>query len=114
MRQLRAWDKENKRWVYSGRTPSMMHSFWKWVMYDVNTIVNEETGLKDKNGKEIYEGDIVEWDAIAIGERQKVRFQNGSFVLDAHPLFIHLPNIKIVGNIYDNPELLENGDKNRE
>jgi len=65
------------------------------------------TGLKDKNSKEIYEGDIVE-----TPNRKKpylIRFAGGKFYLDyteegedlTDPLWI-----KVIGNIYENPELL--------
>ena len=72
------------------------------------------TGLKDKNNKEIYEGDIV---FESFGERYyKVVFENGSFRAEFNGDFeeysfdlidVVAQNCEVVGNIYENPELIE-------
>ena len=101
--------------------------------------IGQYTGLKDKNGKEVYEGDIVEFKDV--GEEgyeykegfdfdniAQVVYKNGIYTLsnfgetdnsyyatnstDEERLeeVLRNGNCKVVGNIYDNPELLEKGE----
>jgi hypothetical protein len=64
-------------------------------------ILMQCTGLLDKNGVEIYRGDIIEFPDGDIGE---VIFDNGMFCTTVG---CFIPNIEVIGNIYENPELLE-------
>ena len=81
-------------------------------------ILMQFTGLKDKNGKEIYEGDIVKI-GILLNElviyEGVVAYSNGRFTCDTGKLEIDWwryeitkQTIEIIGNIHENPELLEN------
>ena len=69
--------------------------------------VGQYTGLKDENEREIYEGDIVKhaiW-----GDVYEIMFEDGGFhVLSSYDFqTINEYPLEVIGNIYENPELLE-------
>lgn len=75
----------------------------------------ESTGLKDKHGKLIFEGDIVLKRTRFKKEPREVVFSFGAFHCGfgfgsstaEHPYTLDDKQIEVIGNIYDNPELLE-------
>lgn len=81
-----------------------------------DNVIMQYTGLKDKNGKEIYEGDIllcesrkpyllVEWDQEELTYRAKEKLNTAyGYKLSSFNIFGYF---EVVGNIYENPELLE-------
>ena len=93
-----------------------------WV-YVIPETIGQFSGLYDCNGKEIYEGDIVEWEKD--GLMYVVKFWNGMFYASVkecndgifggfplHALTKHDDRkCKIAGNIHDNPELLKGGER---
>lgn len=81
--------------------------------YDVqknDLILMQYTGLKDKNGKEIWECDVVRNEAWN-PELFVVKFERGEFYLDSEEVkpyqtSIHyVESFEVIGNIYENPEL---------
>lgn len=83
--------------------------------YEVRTkTVGQYTGLKDINGKEIYEGDILITKDIEGKKYQTcVTYENGMFLSGEEPLYddVFLFEAEVVGNIYENPELLDDENK---
>ena len=100
---------------------------WDSAFYNIscatfsdNIVIMQCTGLKDKNGKLIYESDIVKYIDKAgknqigvINWREFCYFVNalggddeGNQDIELHPDY--LQNIEVIGNIYENPKLLEN------
>jgi uncharacterized phage protein (TIGR01671 family) len=77
-------------------------------------ILMQFTGLKDKNGKEIYEGDIVKWDDSGAEGFEKmevdvfrVRWECGEDELGWNLYPFQDFEYEVIGNIYENPELLK-------
>ena len=76
-------------------------------------ILEQSTGLKDKNGKEIFEGDIFEYPHLGI-TKAVVVYKHGNWYLNnlelenEHDLLWTECELgEVIGNIYENPELLE-------
>lgn len=110
MRQIKFRGFQNS-WIYGGI--SIFNG--EATIYDENCVANsayevdiasvgEFTGLIDKNGNEIYEGDIESYGC-------EVKFWNGSFVLENKSeswcYLSHTKDIEIIGNVFENPELLK-------
>ena len=83
------------------------------VSYDVDpSTVGQYTGLTDKNGKKIFEGDIMAFTAYGFDYVGTVEFADGSFSImceHASPFLdqaVSKHGAYIIGNMHDNPELL--------
>jgi uncharacterized phage protein (TIGR01671 family) len=132
--KFRAWNKEENEMIPDA------FNYWDWglgnLLSDPRFVVMQYTGLKDKNGKEIYEGDIIKvniydnptsihkkyrgtilctvefresfggWYAIMINDPSTEG--TGIFSLGTAYVTTKPKELEVVGNIYENQELLVN------
>ena len=112
--KFRVWCNHLKKYIYdylTGTSVSLNDLFKNGSMVnDKNTLVFEQyIGLKDCNGIEVYEGDLIQDIDYGIME---CKYLHGSFVWYSKngfniKLMNYIPNIEVIGNIHENQELLE-------
>ncbi len=125
MRQLmfRAWKKKEKAWLFGYEIPSLggfsligetvlLGELNSVPLEDWNDIeIMQYTNVKDKNEKEIYEGDILKyslgngeyWNAEVIWYHDRWQHRNKADIKQDIDMF----KDEVIGNIYENPELLK-------
>lgn len=114
--KFRAWDTKNKKWLkdedflVSPQYGGVFEWFFdggtsRTALSDIE--IMQFTGLLDKNGKEIYEGDILTGNYV-------VRYEGGCFVVQlsksetgAVAWLLYRRELEVIGNIYENPELIQ-------
>lgn len=109
--KFRRWDKQLKVMNRGQKYPFLISSDGE---NSKNSILMQCTGLKDKNGKPIYEGDILQCE-LEIKSKNVVEWDSYflTYKLGAnHLAALSIERWMIIGNIYENPELLNNKGKN--
>lgn len=91
------------KWIESCCPLGEMH--YGTVTYDFESkTVCQYTGLTDKNGRKIFEGDILK---IPEKKNNNVKFEYGQFCVGINcPIAYIRTECEVIGNIFDNPELL--------
>ncbi|EGP5586774.1 YopX family protein [Enterococcus hirae] len=128
--RYRVWDKQTERMhIVSGidfndglvSSVNIWHEGWPWVLEPDEIALMQSTGMKDKNGVEIFEGDIVavenhpfqrkedssagmeiEGDYVVGWNQHDLTWCAGDLLLARLK-----PYVRVIGNIYENSELLE-------
>ena len=127
--KFRAWDLEEERFIYSDQVyddhwfefnKRSLKAFgledMPGTMYEPPGVESRElgepqqfTGLLDRNGKEIWEGDIIETGDLENIEKGNIIFHEGEFIADFESGWEQLRLIKceVIGNVWENPELIK-------
>lgn len=104
------WDDKTPRMLYDQHIsrhgkPMHLENGWDYMDDENEAIPMQYTGLLDKNGVEIYEGDLVKWpektDGVWADQAGKVQEIKWPFLYGNAQLG------EVIGNIYSNPELLK-------
>lgn len=132
--KFRFWDNPNKKMWFSGQEGESIGdwTFQSWfdstshklraamvtefdcgynnpMVIETHLIPMQYTGVNDKNGQEIYEGDLVK--TIECNTLYEVSFNTGAFCLKSFGtnvrIMYNLNFCEVIGNIYETPELLE-------
>ena len=120
--RFRAWDKKDKAirdvthiiYMYESVVLNVERTFYERTFCEIELM--QSTGLKDKNGTEIYEGNIVKYGTVPnpfLSDKhfKIIQARSGEWRIDnyieGHVLAFCNHQVEVIGNIYENPELLE-------
>jgi len=121
-KKFKAWDKKEKKWFaegntfnldYSGKYGVFLFDNDNWDMDGKDLEWVEFVGENDKHGKEVFEGDVVQPYSSGLKyDLAIIRYIDHSFCMawpeDKHSMdCIWYFDFEVVGNIYENPELLK-------
>ena len=118
--RYRAWLKKDKEMIdveeihFENGKIDFIGDAITWMCKSNDCVLMQSTGLTDKNGKEIFEGDVVKMAKNVYSEPTNyeiVRHRGGAYRLESKQygceLWLRHTDCEIAGNIYENPELLE-------
>lgn len=125
VREIEFRGKSNNKWIYSKgykqskETIALFNDDWEWRAIEPNTL-GQYTGLKDKNGTKIFEGDVLIGDIPELIESQNligvVEYEESAFIVKFPNRkswqiqkvgFCSFINYRVIGNLYDNSELIK-------
>lgn len=132
--KFRVWDKPNECWSDLEHYTTEDGRLWHFATIEDEILIQDDpemyvveqyTGLKDKNGEEIYEGDVIKRLSFIAGEKEyyttcQVRWDSDECCFELHYLSGALfgdslldidEEYEVIGNIHENPELLGKEDK---
>lgn len=125
--KFKFWDTKEKTWMVDGRSETNIYDFafkkgmnWNFINKQEaleRVIILQYTGLKDKNGIEIYEGDILsrkDW-GMGGGHDPEERYEVGlidDYIYEEEQSWHFKTHLwgewcEVIGNVHDNPELLK-------
>ncbi|MBU7568539.1 hypothetical protein KGP39_07265 [Weissella hellenica] len=114
--KFRVWDNETKKFWHEGRNLSLVSLVADNLVNDDSTVLEQYTNMTDKNGVEIYEGDIVKTETsmvqTVVGITPIYIYEDTYTLVQAtkslsDEIFVLDNSDVVIGNIHENPELLE-------
>lgn len=115
--KFRAWDKKRAKWLDDNSWEGHFDDFYFTDLnkvlagFNENIVLMQYTGLKDKNGKEIYEGDIIKESGktlhiVRLDTVQFMGFVPFTYCYDGYDCCrIEAVECEVIGNVYENKEL---------